>query len=222
MNFLSHYYTLPTAEKPYEILGVILPDLVKNFSKFHNQNKDESYAKTHLKAMQKGVQLHILGDAIFHQNALFLDFEQIAKEKLEQNKTITIQRKYIVAHILVELLIDQFIIQNNANILTELYQKLDEIDTNQAENFFQKEKNSFYQSNFVENFTKFRKLAFLDYLKENEGLIFTLNKVLGKKFAYNFEVQAKEWNNLIISIKNEIAKDIPMLLNEIKQKLNEQ
>lgn len=221
MNFLSHYYTLPTAENPYEILGVILPDLVKNFSKFHNQNKDESYTKTHLKAMQKGVQLHILGDAIFHQNALFLDFEQIAKEKLEQNKTITIQRKYIVAHILVELLIDQFIIQNNANILTEFYQKLDEIDTNQAKNFFQKEKNSFYQANFVENFTKFRKLAFLDYLKENEGLIFTLNKVLGKKFAYNFEIQAKEWNNLISSIKNEIAKDIPMLLNEIKQKLNE-
>ena len=112
MNFLAHYHTAHTSITSYELLGLILPDLVHDFSKLYNVHREAIFASENdfLLAIRNGIALHIKGDEIFHKHYTFVENEQFAKSLLLEANTLTVKRKFIIAHVMVELIIDQYII----------------------------------------------------------------------------------------------------------------
>lgn len=222
MNFLSHYYALKE-EDAYFILGTVMPDIVHDFSKIHNQFIQDKYFPEGLAhvAMLAGVKNHIKADDVFHNHSLFDKMQQVAKQHMKSTFGETVKRQFIIAHVLIELMIDQYIIENYREVLEEFYLKLDEIDVAEANLFFKNltvEENSSY---FKRNFTNFRELKFLFHLKENEGIIFTLNKVFSRRLQYNFEEEKQKWNNTIDLIKEDVAQYIPIILEDVKTRLYE-
>lgn len=223
MNFLSHYYTLKKSENAYVVLGSILPDLVTDFSKIYNQSIEEQFypKEFFLKQMLEGVQLHIKADDLFHNSKKFSELENVAKELLKKEFGTTLKRKYVIAHVLVELVIDKYLILKEEALLDQFYNTLKEIKTKKANLFFESLYIEEDSSNFLRNFSYFLKNKFLFVLKENEGIIFTLNKVFAKKLNYEFLKEEDKWKNLITKLYLEIENKIPILLEDVKTKLYE-
>ncbi|MGB1316045.1 MAG: hypothetical protein ACPG4Y_08490 [Chitinophagales bacterium] len=223
MNFLSHFYTANKTISPYELLGVILPDLTKDFSRTYNKEVAEQYfpKQKELIEMKAGVELHIKGDDLFHNHPLFLKHEAFAKTILKEKIALKAKRKYIIAHVIVELLIDQYILNKDEQVVIDFYNRLDLVNLETANTFFEEINISEEASHFKNNFSFFRERKFLNRLKENKGVIFTLDKVFGKLFATDFENQYTLWNEVIDLIKIKLNEDLSILLADLKTKINE-
>lgn len=223
MNFLAHFYTANSNIEAYKLLGVILPDVVRDFSKIHN-HKIENDFKTdvlEIHQMLDGIKLHLKGDKAFHNHPIFLELELEAKKLLKTQTKITVKRKFIIAHVLVELMLDQYIINNYPKKLDTFYNTLNTIDINRSNLFFEALNTTENESNFKRNFNHFMQIKFLYHLKENEGVIFTLNKVFGSIFSYNFIAETVFWNEIIEKLKENLSAKAPILLDELKIKLYE-
>jgi len=222
MNFLSHYYCLKE-ENPYILLGVIMPDLVKDFSKLYNKYiEDDYFPKDEVSIlMLEGVAIHIKGDDAFHKHSIFKEIQEIAKAEINKIFSSTVKRKFVIAHVLIELMIDKYIMNINSGILKAFYSKIDKIDIEKAEKFYLNLNIEENKSHFIKNITKFKELKFLYRLKENEGIIFTLNKVFTKKLNYDFLDEKEKWNLVIEKIERKIEKQIPIILIEVKTKIYE-
>lgn len=223
MNFLAHYHTTKPDIEAYKLLGVLLPDMVKNFTKLYNHQIENDFSSNvkEIQQMLEGIKLHMKGDDCFHNHSIFLDLESRAKDILVAQEEISVQRKFIIAHVLVELMIDQYIVNNHPKSVDLLYEKLETVDMNSANLFFEALNTSENVTHFKQNFSNFMRIKFLYKLKENEGLIFTLNIVFGKLLDYDFMVQKELWNDIIEKIKENLSLQTPVLLDELKTKLYE-
>lgn len=223
MNFLAHFHTTNKDIAPYKLLGVILPDVARDFSRIHNKKLEDDFHTElpYILDMLAGIKLHIKGDDLFHNHRLFKANELIAKEILDADKAITVKRKFVIAHVIIELMIDQYIMNNNPGELELFYNKLDEVNISKANEFFQILNVEEDKSHFLNNFNHFRERQFLYHLKEDEGVIMTLDKVFGTIFAYNFVENKALWMKAIKEIKVNLHKDLPILLEELKANLNE-
>lgn len=222
MNFLSHYSSLKE-ENPYFVLGAVMPDIVNDFSRIYNKFIAGKYFPEELMNSQilKGVENHIKADDIFHKHPLFDKMQDIAKTKMKTIFGDSVKRQFVIAHILVELMIDQFIIVNNQQVLNDFYLKLNEIELKEANKFYENLKIEEDLCHFKRNFTKFRELKFLIHLKENAGIVFTLNKVFASKLQYDFVAEEQKWNKTIDLIKKEVKQYIPTILEDVKIRLYE-
>lgn len=222
MNFLSHYYCLQK-ENPYFILGAVMPDMVKDFSRIYNKRIEDEFIPTinSNKEILLGIENHIKADDIFHKHILFEQMQEIAKTEMKNEFGTKVKRQFVLAHVLIEIMIDQYVINNNETILDLFYNKLSKIDVSKANLFFENLKVDEETSHFKRNFTNFIRLKFLFRLKENEGVIFTLNKVFSKRLNYDFLEDIEKWNVVLNNIKESIEKDIPILIEDVKMKLYE-
>lgn len=222
MNFLSHYYCLQK-ENPYFILGAVMPDMVKDFSRIYNKRIEDEFIPTinSNKEILLGIENHIKADDIFHKHILFEQMQEIAKTEMKNEFGTKVKRQFVLAHVLIEIMIDQYVINNNETILDLFYNKLSKIDVSKANLFFENLKVDEETSHFKRNFTNFIRLKFLFRLKENEGVIFTLNKVFSKRLNYDFLENIEKWNVVLNNIKESIEKDIPILIEDVKMKLYE-
>lgn len=110
------------------LLGIALPDLLGNFSTHYNQIFKESSANQYTAEeweLVKGIQKHYLLDAIFHDSPLFIAHCQYMKQALLATSYGTkIPRIFMVSHILVELLLDRYLIQREPALLDAFYNQL--------------------------------------------------------------------------------------------------
>lgn len=222
MNFLSHYYVLKE-ENPYVVLGVILSDITTDFSKIYNQFIKNKYfpIEPNNILLLHGIKNHIKADDIFHNHVLFDKMQEIAKSIMKSTFGETVKRQFVIAHVLVELMLDQYIIENNEEILNDFYSKLEKIELEEANKFFKKLNVLENKSHFKRNFTKFRQLKILFHLKGNEGIIFTLNRVFSSRLQYNFVEEEQKWSKTIDDIKKEMNQYIPIIIEDVKTKLYE-
>jgi hypothetical protein len=86
MNFLSHFYFDNSHKDSYHILGVLLPDLIKNADKkwiIHPEKNQHSYIKPQHLALFSGYQKHLAVDRIFHNSAFFKHYQHQFKADLK-------------------------------------------------------------------------------------------------------------------------------------------
>lgn len=200
-----------------------MPDMVKDFSRIYNKRIEDEFIPTinSNKEILLGIENHIKADDIFHKHILFEQMQEIAKTEMKNEFGTKVKRQFVLAHVLIEIMIDQYVINNNETILDLFYNELSKIDVSKANLFFENLKVDEETSHFKRNFTNFIRLKFLFRLKENEGVIFTLNKVFSKRLNYDFLEDIEKWNVVLNNIKESIEKDIPILIEDVKMKLYE-
>ncbi len=167
MNYFSHFYLLPKKHSKYHSLGCILPDLLRD-SKENKVRLNQFNAQDKITFnydIAQGMNHHFELDAKFHNSDFFINNTNSLAKKFRENESISLNRyTYFFAHILLELCIDHYLIEQNKLLLDQFYNELQSIDEQDVVDFFS------------------------TYLKQNDWELFLqkLNQFTQKQFLYEY------------------------------------
>ena len=132
MNFLSHYYFERYAVHSEQVLGGLLPDLLKNADKNYSfqLHKIDHILPNGLKydALTEGWKGHVEVDKLFHSSDFFYHHTHELRKLIEGDIADLPVRASFLAHISLELLLDHKLIANNLLSVNRLYEHLENVD----------------------------------------------------------------------------------------------
>lgn len=134
MNFLSHYYLDRDTSVPLFTAGAATPDLL---SIFHPETRLRSSDMPRIYALSvtpderdfaDGLNRHFVADGIFHDSVLFREESHwISQELLRTFPETPPRRRFFIAHVLLELILDKVLIDNNPKLLDRFYADFDSL-----------------------------------------------------------------------------------------------
>jgi len=139
LNFLSHYYFERYAANAEQVLGGLLPDLLKNIDKgygFHlHKYADKLGTSPTAAAITEGWNRHVAVDKIFHNCDFFYKHTHALRKDLETVVADLPIRPTFLAHISLELLLDHKLIVHNMLSVARLYEHLNHVNRNALSNY---------------------------------------------------------------------------------------
>ena len=141
MNFLSHYYFERDTVDANVIIGVVLPDFVKNAEKSSNlyPAKEIQSFQHDLSQMSlhKGWERHIKVDGLFHSSDFFNTQTQVLKQLLLPVMEGSPVKPFFLAHIGLELMLDHLLVINADINVEQFYVALEASDKTAIDAFLQ-------------------------------------------------------------------------------------
>ena len=194
MNFLSHFYNEQPCSDPYVTVGIILPDILSNYSfrtgdlaKVHPRKLEQTDDPLLLR-LATGIQKHYALDEAFHGSAFFRENTHFISEVLNNYAFACFpKRKYAFAHVLLEIMLDRKVLHEEIDCCDRLYALIGEIDSGKLEIFLRNNSKVHNTGAVVEHFNRFRAHRFLyDYADDVRltGLVDIINRRLGNP-AFN-------------------------------------
>lgn len=211
MNFLSHFYFERQNSNDYMVMGVVLPDLIKNADKDWNLNpqKDEylfsdvpDYA-----ALLSGWKRHLEVDRLFHSSIFFKEQTAILKQLILPALQTGPVKPFFLAHIGLELILDHLLLTQNKVNTTLFYQQLAGAHTESLTGFLK----------YAGLTDQPRFAHFLDNFISNEYL-FSYEKIENITYALN-RICMRLWLN---PFTEKQLKILTLKLEEFKQQLDQQ
>lgn len=209
MNFVSHFYCAKE-RNPFYTLGVLFPDIFKKFSFYHNQffvKFDSSLLTENEFFIWRGIEQHYSDDAYFHS---FPDFKyfmsRIESEMSKFENLQSLKRKFLISHILYELILDNLILENEPEIVTSIYNDLDYCKKIEIQTFLEKimKKNEAIDV-FLESYDKFIVRRFLNFYSEERNLVKALHRVTGTISDWHYDEYTEiSFVSVIKQVKSEI------------------
>ncbi len=213
MNFLAHYYFDKT-ESVYYNVGLVLPDLNRNFCK-GNLQLNKPFEKQILNDIQQGCIKHIAKDKIFHQSIFFKETQKQVSQLIDHQSRWP--RKWFLNHILVEIMLDRALMDKFPLLCHQFYNDLEQAETIHLEEFLKHSGIEDYQE-FGHKYVKFNEYKFIFNYLHNEKLIIALSKIY-QKVGIKYEWSAADENILnrnFIEILQIVDNKMPELINEIE------
>ncbi len=128
MNLVAHYYLDRDRVNSHFVVGVATPDLLSIYNSNlrikarHLKKMSEDQAGMITPPFLSGLYRHFFADGIFHLSPTFeRQTKRISNMLKSYFPELNIQRKFFIAHILLELLIDKILIDDNPGILNSYY-----------------------------------------------------------------------------------------------------
>ena len=191
MNFLSHFYHEVPCSDPYFVAGVILPDILSNYSHRSGEvvklfvHKLQIPDSPEQESLQKGVKRHYEIDGYFHES---LFFEENTKAISSLIKTRDFgcfeKRLYAVSHVMLEIMLDRKILTEDRAACENMYDMLEKVNSEEITRLIKLNTEATKPEEVTEHFERFRSLKFIyDYtfgLRLVE-LMSGLNKRLGNQ-----------------------------------------
>lgn len=183
MNFLSHYYLHKEIDDVYFTVGLSLPDLFGFISRRIRITERFLYGSIEeiqdqrLVSLLRGMICHIKIDKWFHSSSFF-------KKHLLNMREIAIRYKApdfadFHAHILLEILIDRYLLFKFPDIAKDFYGYYQYIDYCFIATPFLK-LDSFEKPRFCDFLTNFSRSTFLYEYKEYESILHIINRVCSR------------------------------------------
>ncbi|MFC4212739.1 hypothetical protein ACFOWA_16205 [Pedobacter lithocola] len=223
MNFLSHFYFDRVNNNANVVMGVVLPDLVKNASKEANlyPQKDEFLflGNNDEEALLHGWKRHLAVDLIFHSSEFFLEKTATLKHLIIPVVENTPIRPSFLAHIGLELLLDHLLVEHNLIQVNHFYDKLIEVNKSSLSDFLEhcKLKNPEAFFKFLDQFISSKYL--LSYQKL-ENISYALNRICMRLWPETLsENQVSELTYQLSIFKEILQKDFIDIFNSIENKL---
>jgi hypothetical protein len=223
MNFLSHFYFDQDVRDPYFILGIALPDLVKNFNRTWNMHPHKNSYKwaddNLLNAIEQGWNKHLSVDYYFHNSDYFTTRTALIKEHIQKVKFDNpLIRPFILAHIGLEIVLDTLLIKNGNVSVERFYKHLHEVEKDPVIRFL-KMNNIQEPEQFLPFYERFSTVQYLFSYKNNESVVYALNRInfriWNSYFSDNEVIELQEHFAEIIEI---IEKDYMIIFDEISEK----
>lgn len=224
MNFLSHYYFDRKNPNSYEILGCLLPDLVKNADRKWNIYPEklpyEIYQNPAHTSLLKGWKKHLLVDKLFHSSDYFNFHQHQLKLEVKDILEQTLVKPFFLAHIAVELLLDSLLITHLKLKPITVYDIFK--NTNEQEVV------GFLKLNHIEDIQKFLKFYHL-FIKEEyllsyqsvEKIAYSLKRICMRIWPIPFpENQELALTEILMTYKNILAQDFIFIFDSISSKLD--
>jgi hypothetical protein len=226
MNYLSHYYFDQLNPDPYKVLGVALPDLVKNHNRRWNI-RPEKYAhrwesNEKLRGIYEGWARHMQVDQLFHDSDFFKRESGIITSHI---RSLPLETKgikpFMVGHIGLELMLDTLLIQSERIKPIDFYKTLNACELPHIEGFLVGNEIEEAQS-FFGFYERFCSVQYLLNYENQDSIVYALNRIQYRLSGSYFS----EHDNL--ALKNAFSYLLPNLeerylsiFEEIELKLNE-
>jgi hypothetical protein len=224
MNYLSHFYFDRTHENPYHILGIALPDLVKNHHRRWNvqphKNIDRLSDSPEFQSILTGWNRHLQVDKLFHEASYFIAESGKIAEKIRKLglKDPSI-KPFMLGHIGLELMLDTLLIQHNKISVNDFYSHLNACDPRIIEEFL-KANNIEEPHTFKSFYERFCQVQYLLNYENNESVVYALNRIQYRLTGRYFSDSDAE---LLRSTFSEFISDIAshdfIIFNEIEKQL---
>ncbi len=215
MNFLSHYYFDKKQDEAYFNLGLILPDIVRNFVRGTKLNYNLSIPESEEEQqLLKGCIQHVQSDKIYHSWKGFHDGMDFITQRIRNSET-DINKDWFIAHILTELTMDHYLVNKHPNLASNLYTDFEKVETQILLSFLGK--HDFHKfDQFSLGFDRFMKFRYLESYTESHNIVFALGKICNKMGLSPFSEGQKA---LLKQIVTELAAKMPQSVVELDAEL---
>lgn len=223
MNFLSHFYFEKKQTDNYVVLGVVLPDLLKNTDKswnIHPQKNPSQFEKNQqFSAILEGWKRHLEVDRIFHSSNFFETQLQKIKPFLEPVISHSPIRASFLSHIAIELLLDHLLIcEQKINVLG-FYTYLQQSDPNIITNFLKLNAVPDPEK-FVVFFDRFIQSHYLLSYDRCENIAYALNRICLRVWPTGLDEDRRaELSQALEMYKQQLKENFMVIFDEIEQKL---
>ena len=225
MNFLSHFYFYKLNPNANTVMGVVLPDLVKNASKESNlypqKNEFLFLGNPDEEALLEGWKRHLAVDLFFHSSEFFLEKTTELKHLIIPVVEHTPVRPSFLAHIGLELLLDHLLIEHNLIQVHHFYDNLIAVKAASLSDFLEhcKLKNPEVFFKFLEQFISSKYL--LSYQKL-ENISYALNRICMRLWPETLnEGQINQLTYQLALFKEVLEKDFMTIFEYIDDKLRQ-
>lgn len=210
MNFLSHYYFERDNLDSYMVLGVVLPDLIKNAHKDWNLNPQKEAelfnGSTAHRSLLKGWRKHLEADRIFHSSDFFKNQTAELKRHILPILTTGPVKPFFLAHIGLELTLDHLLSVTTLVNIDTFYQQLAAANTAELDSFLALAgiPDLAQFKHFLAGFIKSRYL--LSYQKP-ENITYALNRICMRLWIDPLtDRQTKQLTEGLITFKNGLSE----------------
>lgn len=211
MNFLSHYYFDRVENNEYFNLGLIFPDIARNFVKGTRLNLNIEVPEDYREAqLLKGCIQHVQSDKIFHAWDGFHHAMDFVTQRIRSSKH-DIRKDWFIAHILVELTIDHHLLLVNPNLASKLYTDFEKVETEVLTSFLGKHDFSNFDS-FLSGYNRFMNARYLESYNKRENIVYALGKICNKMRLEPFSDGQKE---LLSNIVTDLVRTMPERVVEL-------
>ncbi|WP_432709081.1 ACP phosphodiesterase [Pedobacter sp.] len=223
MNFLSHYYFERKELDNHLVIGIVLPDFIKNAHKDWNLNPQK---EEHLfmddpeeSSILWGWNRHLEVDRLFHCSAFFNSQTAIVKQFILPAMHSGPVKPFFLAHIALELVLDHLLTIHGLININRFYEQLQQANNVSLKSFLTKagivDLNHFLQ--FLQGFISSKYL--LSYQKI-ENITYALNRICMRLWNDPFtDGQLQLLNSGLITYKATIEKDYLDIFREIEGSL---
>lgn len=186
MNFFSHFMVDHQIHKPSYNVALIAPDLLRNFTPKHCKFPFSTYREMcapegsnpnpNLFDFFTGCLQHIQRDKQFHQSEFFQNTYQLLRDPWRETcLNYDIPKYWFSIHVLVEMMLDKYFIDNNLEKLHLFYNQL-----SSERNTYEKALNFMSHPTpdlFLERYSNFCEKQYLFHYQEFGRIAFALHKV---------------------------------------------
>ena len=188
VNYFAHYFFDHQPENVNYNLGLLAPDLLRNYSK--NQYSKIAINQSNLRKddFSIGMAQHLKRDAQFHDSIFFNQvYSQIHPQAKQAFSDSGISRFWFGTHVMIEMILDSVLIEKHPDTLIQMYQDLEK-SMNHLDIHLSiiEHKNP---DQFILGMQKFLESKFL-FKYKSEGLIYCLNRVYRQVGA-----ETGDWQN---------------------------
>lgn len=224
MNFLSHYYFDRQLTDPNMVLGMVLPDLVKNANKLwtaHPEKAPEKFQNDpQLWAILGGWRRHLAVDKYFHSSVFFMEHTQRIRALIAPLLERSPVRPSFLAHISLELILDSLLILEDVINPSHFYSQLALADRKSIEKFLKL--NSIEDTQrFFKFYDEFVEAEYLNSYRESHNIMYALNRICMRVWADPLnETQKIQLTAVLLDYQQDLRLDFMSIFDEIDILLN--
>lgn len=186
MNFIAHFFLDRENPESFFAIGAATPDLLSIYNptlrikKHHVKDLDLNVLTEPDLILLDGVNRHFHADAVFHTSNFFHRETKWLSKQLERRlPENAVPRKYFIAHILLELILDKALIQDHPGLLEDYYRHFDDSPSEQVRLSTQKV-SQHDLPNYERFLAKFRENRYLYHYQRWDHIVFVLKKIMEK------------------------------------------
>ncbi|MDR6940751.1 hypothetical protein [Mucilaginibacter pocheonensis] len=220
MNFLSHYYFDLHTDNCYHILGIVLPDLLKNADKniilhpekLHHTDPD-------INSIIAGWNKHLAVDRYFHSSDFFIEHSHSLKKTLLPAIEGSPVKPFFLGHVALELIIDNLLLTTGKIQVDGFYAHLAGCKTAVINEFltFSGLKDS---SRFFRFFDDFKRSQYLHTYAETHQIAYALKRICMRIWQNPFTPQHEsQMNQVLGNYRTLLLPDFMSIFEEIENKL---
>jgi hypothetical protein len=151
----------------------MLPDIAPGFTKTYNR-KIKSFSGTlepKEKQIHEGIKSHFAGDKVFHNETYFTGaMDDLKTAMLQRGIDRKEVRISVLAHLLVEMLIDKSLITSIQNLATDYYRTLETLDEKAVHHYLEKLSLNEEKQIYLDRMMWFMSNRFLHNITDNEKI----------------------------------------------------
>ncbi|WP_207428605.1 hypothetical protein [Pedobacter sp. SYSU D00535] len=224
MNFLSHYYFDRFTTDPDRVIGMVLPDLVKNASKdwcLRPEKQEEKFKENdHLRSLLIGWKRHLEVDKIFHSSDFFCRHTENIKLQIVPVLSNSLVRPSFVAHIALELMLDALLLTESVLEAESFYEQIaaaDQLALNQFLKINQVEQTD----RFFRFLDEFIEASYLNSYREANNIMYALTRICMRLWSDPFsETQKLQLTSVLIDYQRRLKDEFMEIFNEIDRRIN--